>query len=374
MIANASLNAAISVFSIAANVMIITAFCKTKSIQNVTNIFLVQLAFTDLIKATLILPIKVYNQLADVKGYDNWYCQLSGMIITITTVMAALLLAVIALVRYVKVVKWKTFDRAFSVRKSIYYSLVMYVAVFVLAVLPVLGVGRFSFSIFHGACFASWAPHNVIFRSIFYLYSVGFSYPVLVFCYWKLFAFIRSHKRRILPRKRGMVENGREAIKTQSTQKSEGGEPTLVIVNTKYAATLEEAKESSCIKSIYVLPHQSDITENCGGKTQSSGGNMLADIEVVEGKRGKKAASRKSKVMHQDIRVTRVLFVGVITYTICWLPATLTTIFTLAKVMKPSPVHLHIIVTMVEIKLFINPLVYGIMNKQFRGAIKNLFP
>ena len=405
----ASFNGVISLGAIVANTIIITAFAKTKSIQNVTNMFLIQLSFTDLMKATLILPIKVYNLFADVKTFDNSYCQVSGIIVTMTTILAVLYLAAIAVVRYFKIIKWDTFDQVFSLKKGILYSFLIVIAVFALAVLPVLGVGQYTYSTFHGACFTNWAPHNILFRSLFYIYNIGISYPVVIYCYWRIFGFLRSHGRRIFPRRGSNAEGTITEMTTKaSTAKSEDAEKGMVgAIDSPHVRTAEELINVERGKQVNMPTdvNEAGKLDAQGGKEREeergvveqkgkdygrmeqgalAGGTVSAmkegkvEVErqarmvIINQKTNSRATRSKMKVTRQDIKVTRVLFIGVLTYAICWFPATITTILFLSNAIKPSAVHLHIIVTLVEAKLLLNPFIYGYMNTQFRQAIKNL--
>ena len=396
---NASINAVVLVFSIIGNTIIIITFARTKSIQNVTNMFLVQLSICDLTKATLILPVKVYNQYKDIKTFDNSYCQVSGVVTTSTTILAVSYLATIAVARYFKILKWGMFQRVFSFQRSILYSGLIISTVFALAMLPVLGVGQYSFSKFHGACFTNWESHNILFRSIFYVFNIGISFPVLVFCYWKIFRFLRKHKKKLASSKAEvvvvrMVKRAHSTKHQFEEKRTETSSFDLGISEnsvTCQGEILQEAQtsnhsnieiktenEGGHIQTTQIAKKKEDVFFEAGSANQQrlevleEASNEISeavtsnDIELeIDG--------RATKITRKDINVTWILFMGVISYVVCWFPATITNVLSLSNLIRPTDVQLYAIVTMVELKLLLNPLIYGVLNTQFRQATRALF-
>ncbi len=192
---NAILTILIAVFGALGNALIIYVFMKIRSLRTVNNALLCILAIVDLTKAVMILLVKAYTQLNASEKYFNLgaYCQVSGFITAVTVTLSALLLAAISIVRYYKVVRTRYYDKNFTKRRMVYYCVGMFAAVFLLAILPLVGAGEYSFSIYHGVCFTSWARQNLVFRSIFYLYTIGLCYPVVIYCYTKIFIKLRRH-------------------------------------------------------------------------------------------------------------------------------------------------------------------------------------
>jgi len=102
---NGVISGCISGFGGIGNILIIVAFLKTKHLQTVNNIFLFQLAIVDFTKAVFILTVKTYTQLSENHYINGFYCPFSGFLSCVTFIHSALLLAAIAVVRYVKIVK-----------------------------------------------------------------------------------------------------------------------------------------------------------------------------------------------------------------------------------------------------------------------------
>ena len=392
---NASVNVVIALISIMVNGVIIIAFAKTKSLHNVNNVFLIALAAVDILKCVMLLPIKAYNQFIDQKTFNNPYCQLSGIIITMTTILGVLFLAAIATVRYYKVVKYSKFDVVFSRNRIILYTICMVFATFVLAMLPILGAGKYTFSPFHGACFTSWAPENYLFRSLFYVYTIGLSYPVIIFCYAKIFLLLRQHHRQIAAHKAkntgavctkdggACIKDGARGIKDNAAISTAKEMNTLMVALEIESTQNQPTEITPASPNISLRAHGSpnppqldDISE----KQEQGPGREAAQVDTAaqeakvstlsrRGTQKRREMREKAQKTRKEIKVTKIMFMGVIAYAVCWLPAFMTTVLFLTGAKKPTPTQLYTIVTLVELKMAINPLIYGVWNNQFRRAI-----
>ena len=378
---NAGINIIIAGVGITLNALIIFAFCRIKSLRTVNNTFLCELAAADFIKSIMILCVKVHNQLNDKNGVPKFYCQLSGVIITMTTLMSVLLLAAIGLGRYFKIVRWRSFEKLFSRRKMILYCGGIVVAAFIPTLLPLSGLGKFTFSKFHGVCFATWAKGNAPFRSLFYVYTIGFSFPILIFCYTRIFAKLRKHSRAMQAR----AKNGQpaEEFSDGATSEAEGkvnssGKASIGYNNDVSKEKVERLTSNDSTADLVLSVTETKFTE--GGKSAEANANEGDHINQAVSdnpckkmiNQDEKRAKRK-RFSEREIQVTKVMFAVVIAYAVCWFPAFFITIVTLSGLAKPSPNAFHVIVTCVELKILLNPLIYGLWNPQFRNAFKSLF-
>ena len=399
------------------------AFLQTKPLQTVNNVFLFQLAIVDFTKAAFILTVKTYTQLRAEQYVAGFYCPFSGFISCVTFIHSALLLAAIAAVRYVKIVKPKAFERLFSRRRMICYCSGLAFATTILALLPIFGVGRYDYSKPHGVCFTSWADENQTFRTLFYVYVMGICYPVLVFCYSFIFYSLRKHKKRILLnakmarrrsaqkaatlaqqkkeasyRKMESTSNLEEAVQANTDEAVEDGDDikvgqdgeTKVVrwnlaleIETKETNASENNEEDANAKNEEVAENGIACEEHCREKKESVQKPLKENDELAKtrkvsvpekGSKAKDSSSSLSRhAIRNEIRVTKIMFVVVITFSICWLPAFFTTVIEFAVGHIIPENALIIIITLVDMKVLLNPLVYGIWNKQFRQALKALF-
>ena len=406
---NAVISGCISLFGGIGNALIIIAFLKTKHLQTVNNVFLFQLAIVDFTKAVFILTVKTYTQLSGEHYITGFYCPFSGFISCVTFIHSALLLAAIAVVRYIKIVKSRTFEKLFSQRRMVYYCSSLSFATTFLALLPIVGVGRYAYSHPHGVCFTNWDSENMVFRTLFYVYVMGICYPILVFCYSFIFFSLRRHKTRIVANAK--MARRRSAQKAASlaqhkrvdSYKKLGSSTNLGLANADESASgsgdvkVNQNGETKVVKwdvSLEIETEERESNESEEVKEdpkKEDGENQDKKMSVELKNREVLTSNRKTSVpkkddkdkntksslsrhaMRNEIRVTKIMFVVVIAFSICWLPAFFTTVIEFSIGHVISETGKIIIITLVDMKVLLNPLIYGIWNKQFRHALKALF-
>lgn len=416
---NAIITACIAFGSIIGNFLIILAFYKRKSLRSVNNTFLVQLAVVDGTKAVFILTTKTFTQLAKACNVAKAYCQFSGFISSITFTHSALLLAAIAVVRYFKMVRSASFDRVFSRSRTILYSCLIALSTTLLALLPIFKVGVYRFSPYHGVCFANWSKESLPYRTTFYVYTIGVCYSAIIFCYTNIFIKLREHQKTMsrLHMARTQSQDGSKTLDSNPPQGAAGkyavkeGRSLDVSLNTTATVNSSESKRNDADKNRNMSsPQAKDLsvvenysvdevtrnrislqeeqevpatensslntekeshdTDRCANEqTNTNGGNHP----------GMPENSMSPRLIRNELRVTKVMFAIVVAYSICWLPAFVVNITMFATKPEKSqnsdavpPNILYLIITLVDLKVFLNPLIYGIWNFQFQREIKSL--
>ena len=392
IVINAGLSAFLSIAGLIGNTLIIYAFAKIKRLRNINNIFLLQLAMVDLIKSTLILPVKAYAQLSEKNQIWSFYCQPSGFISTISFAHSALLLAAIAVVRYFKIVKSMRFETVFTRRRTVYYSCGILLATVALAILPIVGAGKYEYSKHHGVCFTTWTSQNIPFRSLLYVYTIGVTYPVLIYCYTRIFVKLRKHQRVAMLGARKSKQSIKMAKIDQSKitagdKGSESGQlkgDNSMVGHRKDVETVSTASKIATSQQLKgdnsMVEHRKDVeTVSTASKiaTSPTAGDKEEDNQrdnkASTSRNEKKQKAKSPRAIQNEIRVTKVMFTVVITYSVCWLPAFIVTVLALCKTAAVSDGVLYLIVTLVDMKVFLNPLIYGLWNHQFRKGLKQLF-
>ena len=386
MTINIVINAIFSIGGILGNSIIIYAFLRTKSLQTVNNVFLFMLAIADFIKSLLILPVKTYNQHIGEKRIPAGVCELSGFTVVMLTLLTIGLLDAIAFVRYYKIVQWAAFDRVFSRRRMQYYCIAVLVFPTILGLLPIIGVGKYTYSRFHGVCFANWSDANILYRCLLYVYIIIIGYTVLIFCYGKIFYTLRRHSKRMQ----------KKSTKAGESKSRQSGASTKI--NHGYGSVVADKSESSFTESqstneVGQLADESMATkktttnlspiseQNSGISTESyemkSSCSQVSTTEYDDSSKEVQNKQRKRRRLRnrigfsrKEVQITKVMFAVVLAYALSWLPALLTTVLKLANLLKLSPEFVYIMVTLVDMMVFLNPLIYGFWNKQFRDAIK----
>ncbi|XP_065070121.1 rhodopsin, GQ-coupled-like [Rhopilema esculentum] len=353
VLVTAIINGVISITATLANGMIIYTFANTKSIRSINNIFLVQLAFADILKAGIILSVKTYNQIMDKKSINENICLVFGALYTITTLMDVLLLTAIAIVRFYRLIKWQAYERVFSTKRAILYSVLIQSTTLIISTFPILGIGKYSYSKYHGICFADWSSQNILFRSVFYFFIVAVSFTIISYCYARLIRALKSYKRRL--------ESGKEGLKRPSAAKNAVG-PT---------PDLKNGYNASPGTSAGILV-DNDTVINEGRHTA-----VIAISEKIKAKQRDRNARRynegdNTQLSLHEIHVTKVMFATVIAYAICWFPMFIITLLKLADAFHGNDHVIFVTLTLVALNTFINPMIYGVCDNRFRSAMKTL--
>eukprot|EP00794_Sanderia_malayensis_P007954 gene7954-8811_t len=382
---NAVITAFISLGGAVTNSLIIYAFVNTKRLRTVNNTFLFQLAIVDLTKSVMILSVKAYKQLSDKTYVLGIYCPISGLLSTITFVQSALLLAAIAVVRYFKIVKPLCFDKVFSNRRVLIYSCSISIATFLLGMLPILGVGEYKFSKHHGVCFAHWSQENLIFRSLFYVYSMGLCYPVLIYCYARIFTKLRKHKKTMVTNIRSAykvpfkVRKVAGADENNAIKKDEDDDYEKIdVVESNQNADEESKHEAKHVKKQSKrMKNFEEAKQGCShdglqDQAATPSGCKFSTTDASSDLQSRRKSAKLKRALRNEIRVTKLMFLIVVAYSICWLPAFFVNVFMMSETIQVSDTVLYLVITILDAKVFVNPLIYGLGNHQFRQDLSNL--
>ena len=468
VMANAIVSAFISAGGIIGNFLIIAAFFSKKSLRNVNNIFLVQLACIDFTKAAFILIPKVYTQLSEMCTIATAYCPISGFISTVAFIHSALLLAAIGIVRYFKMVRSKSFDKVFATRNLVCYCFFLAIQTTILGIVPFFGAATYKYSPYHGVCFTDWSKENKGFRITFYIYTIGICYITILFSYTRIYMKLRAHNSTTmasLDSARSMThfKGSKACHKGNDAFHSAGKKGTYRVKDegSDVKISTDFSSQSSKIKNFrkeVIGAALEDNGQDRDGMHCESDGNLKSDvinggdvntddvsdneindddvndddvnednlevhdvncdimnsdeIGAEEGsppsKKGRikavcsterlavclnnavrkiKSKSQKSdkdirasRLFQNEIKVTKIMFLIVVAYTVCWVPAFVINVYMFTQLKKDEKGNtkavssnlLYLIITLVDLKVFINPMIYGIMNAQFRKEIKSL--
>ena len=341
LLISAIVSGIIAVLGAIGNAGVIYVFVKVPTVRTVNNVFVVQLAVVDFVKATCVLTMKVVNQSQQRTSMHPVVCPIFGMLRAIGSCQSALLLAVIAVVRYWKVIYPHRFHVVFSKKRTVVYCGSLILGTFLLSLLPIVGIGEYKYSFSHGACFVDWSSKNIAFRSIYYSLNVGLPFPVLVFCYYNIFKALREHRRRVAP------ELGCDSRQSRTSDSSNPFVTQVFNIDQRLAHNLATGRMRSASGNAKLSPQM---------RTQNS---------RVRANTSPSLTPRRSS-NDFEIVVTKVMFAIVIAYVICRIPAFVTTILGLSKLASISADVWLLAVTLVDLKVFLNPLIYMTSHKRFR--------
>ena len=379
MVVNAIVTLVILLIGTISNAVVIYTYFKVKSLHTINNIFLCQLAFVDMTKASLILPFKVYFQFKASQLSNRYICQLTAFISSFTYLHSSALLAMIAVVRYFKLLRPFNFGHVFSKRNVAICSVLLILVSGVVSLLPVIGLGRYQFSTYHGICFADWSSINSLYRIFFYLLTIGLNYPVLIISYGKIFLALRKHGRSI----KSVANAAITSISKCSVKQDEASCPKVkhdALENGEELLDISDVDGERIVR-VHAISNTSTrvrfwtkakVEEKHIETVHKDSHGTLSEGKI-DGNSPEKSHRHECRRFNREVEVTKAMFTMFIAYSFCWLPAFFVNLFMLTKLVDVAPSALFIIVTLVELKVCLNPLVYVTWSSQFRKALKQVF-
>ena len=198
----ASLCVSLSIISILGNTLVCLAIYKNRKLRSTTNLFIIALAASDLLCATVEMPLASAVLITGKWDFSDALCEFQGFVDVFATYVTPAIMGLTAFNRYMRVVKTHHYNKIFSPRKSkIWLSCVWLSLALYLLVGRVAKWNRFEFIPGYAVCsvvFTSierkWAHYFVVFGLFFLL-----PFFVACFSYYKVFTKLRRHKLQVVP-------------------------------------------------------------------------------------------------------------------------------------------------------------------------------
>lgn len=296
------------------NCIVIYTFAKARSLHTVNNVFLCQLAIVDCAKAAFILPVKCYFQFTSTKHFHNdagFFCQFAAFLSSYTYFHSSTLLALIAVLRYFKIVRPFQFSIFFSKKRVILYTIIVFVQSLSVSILPIIGLGRYTYSSYHGNCFADWSSVNKLYRLLAYAFAIGFNYPALIICYATIYFSLKKHKKYTSKRLQRSKE--RETAE-RSKSRCQPINAIATHSNGNHDENEYNTEKRNHIRFMKSSENGENYEENIKVINDSSKGNSNGEIGILQAKEDRHRFVK-------EIEVTKIMFMMVIAYSLCWLPA-----------------------------------------------------
>ena len=330
------------------NSMVILAVVFSRKLQTVTNSFVVSLSVADLL--TSLSLIGTVFALAGKEGWPlpkaEWFCSLSAFLLY-TCVGASLYnLAAIAVNRMV-LITWSSATYMKLYKKQnllIMVALTWIVPILVVALPPLLNLGGIGYDEEDTTCSdLDQHPKGKIFDTIITVFYYPGPVIILITCYTKTFLHIRKHFKRqrnntVPAHSSSMPQSSTSNLETRMTDDTEtqvSGDPE---------SRMDEDTETR-------------MTDDQETQVPSNPGTQ------VTGSQGAQIAIKRKKLDHQEIQITRTLFMIVCLFFACISPY-----FVALLIPGARRVALFASFTLLG-NSTINPWVYGLKHPHFKGIL-----
>ena len=186
----------ICIVSVLGNLTVFVIFTRRHAFRTVTNGFLLNLAFADLLVSVLNMPITVVTIVKQRWIFGKNACLLLGFTTLLSFVSSVMWLAMIAINRYYYVVKWKTYSVTFAPRRSVVFGAIVWLISLLLSLPPIFGWAEFRYIPGKSFCFVYW-PSDVYY--MYFMLTVCFFGPLTVMSisYFNIFKYTREARQRL---------------------------------------------------------------------------------------------------------------------------------------------------------------------------------
>ena len=178
--------------SVLGNVLVVYVVNKYSVMQTITNILIRNLALTDIIMATLIMPFWITNLYSGKWNLSQEWCEVSSSAQFIMALASLFIMGLIALNRYMKVVKPSLYIKFFPSKRVawLYFGLVWAVSVLV-ATPPLYGWGKINFDSHFLLCSFNWKEGHFSFVILLVgLFDV--TMVAIFYSYWKIYQTVKE--------------------------------------------------------------------------------------------------------------------------------------------------------------------------------------
>lgn len=194
------------------NLLVCFAVYRNPRLRTTTNLYIISLAGTDLLSATLVMPFTAGVLVTRKWSYGTVYCYIHGFLANFGLFVSTSIMGLTAFNRYVRIVKTTNYSGIFSRKKSrtILICLCLFIAGYII-VPNFAGLQEFSFLPDYASCHIIHLTDagTIAHYSIVLLFFLTLPFSVAIFCYVKVFAAIKKHNLEVAPRLQSRVHAAR---------------------------------------------------------------------------------------------------------------------------------------------------------------------
>ena len=251
IVVQASVMGIIILCAVTGNLLILIAIYIDRTLQTITNAFVINLACADLALSLIGMPFTMASSVTYNWIFGTLWCNVHGMVNSLFCIASILTLAAVSVDRYVAISfplrypSWMTRKTATASILYIWFHSLM------VALLPVFAWSKYTFIVSESICTVHWS-YNAAFT--IFLFTVCFFVPlgVLLFTYFRIYRTAQMHSKRVIP------TTGRISLAKKDGQLNGR---TMNTINSS-TGDLYDSKVSVNSSNSVNMPNQSDSSES----------------------------------------------------------------------------------------------------------------
>ncbi|XP_063058909.1 melatonin receptor type 1B-B [Engraulis encrasicolus] len=195
-----------TVVDVLGNLLVIISVCRNRKLRNAGNVFVVSLAFADLVVAFYPYPLVLYALFHDGWSLGDTQCKVSGFLMGLSVIGSIFNITAIAVNRYCYICHSFAYGRLYSFRNTLLFVALVW-ALTVLAILPNFFVGSLQYDPRVYSCtFAQTVSSSYTIAVV----VVHFLVPIAVvtFCYLRIWILVIQVRRKVKSNERPSTSTG----------------------------------------------------------------------------------------------------------------------------------------------------------------------
>lgn len=193
-----SLAILICLTSVSGNSLVVYAIHKDARLNNITNLLIENLAYSDILMATLHMPFWIVSL-----SYGKWVfgdvvCEVTGVTQLIFGIVSLLTMTAIAINRYLKVCKRHLYTKFFSSRKTTYMIIALCWMFSIAVNTPQLyGWGNITYHVFFTDCTCEWSHPDISYILFLCITTIFVPATIIFSSYAVIYRTVRASSRRV---------------------------------------------------------------------------------------------------------------------------------------------------------------------------------
>ncbi|KAM9759830.1 G-protein coupled receptor 84 [Menidia menidia] len=340
------------------NVMTILAFTLDPRLRSRFNVLIVNLAVADLLYCTILQPISVDSYLHLRWRSGQVWCRVFGLLLFLSNSVSIITLCLVAVSRYLLVAKRALFERVFS-NRGLILLLISTWALGLASFVPLWPVYVFVPQV----CTCSFhrtrgRPYSTILLFLYFFVGLG----CVGFFYMLIYRRVKVASQALLRYRLSRRSSRRAASSAQGTNDS-GVESGIKTCSSEMSSQVEQPQRE-IIYEKDLPPSQSLATDLNSSKAPKPTPDVVTVPSPVPAAPARPTATSGDD--NEFKRVTHMCFTVFLCFVCCFVPFLLLNI---ADKHSRAPQILHMFcANLTWLNSCINPVLYAVMNRQFRQA------
>ncbi|KAM6956324.1 5-hydroxytryptamine receptor 1D [Aplochiton taeniatus] len=358
--------------AVTGNILVIGIVAATKTFHSVTSVLIINLAISDLLVGIGVMPFVAVSIMNNSWVNCTDLCLYVGYTSSVYCTASVLTLAAIALDRYHSIVDCLRYSSRCTLGRTFAVVLWIWLQALVTSCPPLLGWSSVSYVGPMYSCAVNWAnsPSYTAFMA-----ALSFLVPaaVIVFCYVNIVRVARGHARRIHDLEEHLHRHRNPA--SSSTASSSASDSTSQHCGGPHGSSrLVYHLSGRFVSAVHGEGTSEDTGVPSSGAPQSSSSFPPRRLFSFWAQGGSQPPHQPQQHHHGLLR----LFMVIAAFFLCWTPyigvalvqATETALAVESSLVPPSAITFSY--WLVLLNSDINPLLYALLSKRFKGALQSL--